>query len=39
MTGPLHRVELPHVHDVKSQDAAWDAVVSVSGGVKYPLAA
>ncbi len=36
MTGPLHRVELPHVHDRASQTAAWDGIVSVSGGVDYP---
>jgi NAD(P)-dependent dehydrogenase (short-subunit alcohol dehydrogenase family) len=39
MTGPLHRVELPHVHDQASQEAAWEAVVHISGGAKYPLAA
>ena len=39
MTGPLHRVELDFIHDRRSQDAAWDAIVEESGGVKYPLAA
>lgn len=39
MTGPLHRVELDFVHDRTSQDAAWEAIVEESGGVKYPLAA
>lgn len=36
MTGPLHKVVLPHVLDRASQAAAWDAIVSVSGGVDYP---
>ncbi len=30
MTGPLHEVDLPHVRDVKSRDAAWAATVKVS---------
>ncbi len=36
MTGALHKVVLPHVLDRDSQAAAWDAIVSVSGGVDYP---
>lgn len=31
MTGPLHRVDLAHVADRASQDAAWNATVQVSG--------
>ena len=27
MTGPLHKVELAHVHDRDSQEATWDAIV------------
>lgn len=30
MTGPLHRVDLPHVLDRTSRDAAWRAVSSVA---------
>ncbi|MFT7474230.1 MAG: NAD(P)-dependent dehydrogenase (short-subunit alcohol dehydrogenase family) [Verrucomicrobiales bacterium] len=30
MIGPLHRVVLPHVQDVKSRDAAWNAVGAVA---------
>ena len=33
MTGPLHEVELPHINDRQSQEGAWSAIVSVSGGV------
>lgn len=36
MTGSLHKVVLPHVLDRDSQAAAWDAIVSVSGGIDYP---
>ena len=39
MTGPLHRVDLPHINDQKIQEGAWQAIVSVSGGVDYPVAA
>ena len=31
MTGPLHRVELDHVHDRANQDAAWSALVAATG--------
>ena len=31
MTGPLHRVDLPHVDDRVSRDAAWAATVAVAG--------
>lgn len=31
MTGPLHRMEHAHFHDVARQEAAWNAVVTVSG--------
>ena len=37
MTGPLHRVELSHVVDRASQDAAWAATVEVAG-MGYPEA-
>ena len=30
MTGPLHRMEQPHVLDVQSQEAAWGATVKVA---------
>ncbi len=36
MTGPLHRVDLPHVMDKKSRDAAWNATASVAGAVGTP---
>lgn len=39
MTGPLHKVELPHVHDQASQEATWKAIVAVAGGVDFPVAA
>jgi NAD(P)-dependent dehydrogenase (short-subunit alcohol dehydrogenase family) len=39
MTGELHEVDLPHVNDRSSQDALWDALVRVSGGVIYPISA
>lgn len=39
MTGDLHRTDLPHVNDRASQEAAWSAIVAVSGGVDYPVAA
>ncbi len=38
MTGPLHRVELAHVLDRASEDAAWAATVAAAG-VGYPVAA
>lgn len=39
MTGELHKVDLPHVNDRSSQAATWDAIVRVSGGIDYPVAA
>lgn len=39
MTGDLHAVDLAHVRDEASQEATWDAVVRVAGGVDYPAAA
>jgi NAD(P)-dependent dehydrogenase (short-subunit alcohol dehydrogenase family) len=39
LTGDLHKVDLPHVTDRRSQAAAWDAIVEVAGGVDYPVAA
>lgn len=38
MTGPLHRVELRHVLDRASAEAAWDALVG-STAIDYPVAA
>lgn len=38
MTGPLHRVELPHITDQASQEAAWNAVTRLTG-VSLPTAA
>ena len=35
LTGPVYPVELAHVTDRPSQDAAWSAVVEVAG-VGYP---
>ena len=37
MTGPLHQVQLAHIDDRASQDAAWNATVEVAG-VGYPAA-
>jgi NAD(P)-dependent dehydrogenase (short-subunit alcohol dehydrogenase family) len=31
MTGPLHKVDLAHVNDRASQDAAWAAIVAATG--------
>jgi len=39
MIGDLTRVELEHVKDGESAAATWTAIVSVSGGVDYPIAA
>jgi len=39
MTGALHKVELPHVQDTASQEATWSAIVTVAGGIDYPIAA
>ena len=39
LIGPLQKVELAHVQDRVSQEAAWNAIVSVSGGVDHPVAA
>ena len=38
MIGKLHKVELAHVHDRDSQEATWNAIVRVAGGVGYPVA-
>ena len=37
MTGPLHRMQHAHLQDRESQEAAWEAVVRISGGVDYPV--
>jgi hypothetical protein len=34
MTGPLHQVDLPHVNDRASRDAAWAATVAVAAPVE-----
>lgn len=39
MVGDLHKVDLPHVADRDRQAATWEAIVKVSGGVDYPVAA
>ena len=39
MTGALHEVEYPHLHDRASQEAVWEAIVQVAGNVRYPLTA
>jgi len=39
MTGPLHRMDQPHILDVDSQEAAWAATVAVSGGIDAPVPA
>jgi NAD(P)-dependent dehydrogenase (short-subunit alcohol dehydrogenase family) len=39
MTGPIEAMQQTHIHDEASQEAAWSAVVRVSGGVDYPVAA
>jgi len=39
MTGPIETMQMPHLHDEDDQEAAWDAVVNVSGGANYPVAA
>jgi NAD(P)-dependent dehydrogenase (short-subunit alcohol dehydrogenase family) len=36
MTGPLHRVVAAHVQDVKSRDAAWNAVQTVAMASSEP---
>jgi hypothetical protein len=37
MTGPIEAMQQPHIHDEAAQEAAWSAVVKVSGGVDYPV--
>ena len=37
MTGPIEAMQMPHFHDEAYQQAAWSAVVKVSGGVDYPV--
>jgi NAD(P)-dependent dehydrogenase (short-subunit alcohol dehydrogenase family) len=37
MTGPIEAMQMPHFHDEAYQQAAWSAVVNVSGGVGYPV--
>lgn len=39
MTGPLHRVDLDHIADRRSQEAAWEATVLVADGLTYPVVA
>ena len=38
MTGPLHRVDQPHITDEASQEAAWSAVTRLTGA-RLPAAA
>ena len=37
LTGPIEPVLLPHVTDEVAAKATWSAIVSVSGGVDYPV--
>jgi NAD(P)-dependent dehydrogenase (short-subunit alcohol dehydrogenase family) len=39
MIGPIEVMEHDHFHDRANQEAAWEAVVKVAGGVDYPVAA
>lgn len=39
MIGELHRVDLAHISDQDNQKAAWEALVRISGGIDYPIAA
>jgi NAD(P)-dependent dehydrogenase (short-subunit alcohol dehydrogenase family) len=39
MIGELHRQQQPHILDVRAQEAAWEALVRVSGGIDYPVSA
>ena len=39
MVGDLHRMDHVHVTDKERQQATWNALVVVSGGVDYPVAA
>ena len=39
LIGPIERVVLPHVEDRVASAAVWTALVGVSGGVDYPVAA
>lgn len=38
MTGPIEAMQMPHLTNVASQEASWEAVVKVAGGVGYPAA-
>ena len=38
MTGDLVVVDLPHINDEASQEAAWNVVVRLAGGVTVPTA-
>jgi len=38
MIGQMEKVVRPHLLDRESQDATWDAIVRVAGGVDYPVA-
>jgi NAD(P)-dependent dehydrogenase (short-subunit alcohol dehydrogenase family) len=37
MTGPIEAMKMPHLHDETIQEAAWSALVAVSGGVDFPV--
>lgn len=39
MTGPIEPMQMPHLHNPEDKKAAWEAVVSVSGGVDFPASA
>ena len=36
MTGPLHKMEYPHISDPEVQEATWRATVVVAGGIDVP---
>lgn len=37
MIGPIEVMKHEHFHDQTNQEAAWQAVVKVAGGVDYPV--
>ena len=39
VTGPLEIVDVPHIVNAEYQEAGWDAVVEVTDGATYPVAA
>lgn len=39
MIGPIEVMQHAHFHDQANQEAAWEAIVKVAGGVDYPVLA